>query len=219
MILSRNEDPRIQRTKQAFEVALLSLLKDVDFEKITVSALAKEANLNRATFYLHYEDKDDLLESYLTKSLDLLKKHATIPQEEFSFATNKPHPLFVRIFECLEKDYKFFRIMLARNAYSPILYSVIDIIESFIDSSNEKMIQHGVGFAVEMELSKIYYTNAFLGTMIWWLRNEMPYSPKHMALQLTKLSTIGPYKENPFIKKITEETGTVIDQKGRPSAG
>src|SRR5690625_5802683 len=32
--------------------------------------------------------------------------------------------------------------------------------------------QHGVGFAVEMELSKIYYTNAFLGTMIWWLRKD-----------------------------------------------
>lgn len=201
IILLKNEDPRIQRTKQAFEEALLSLLKDVDFEKVTVSSLAKEANLNRATFYLHYEDKDDLLENYLTKSLDLLKQHAIIPPEEFGFATNKPHPLFVRIFECLEKDYKFFRIMLTRNADSLILYSVIDIIESFIDSSNEKMIQHGVSFAVEIELSKTYFTNAFLGTMIWWLQNEMPYSPKHIAFQLTKLATIGPYKVNPFFYK------------------
>lgn len=196
--LLKNEDPRIQRTRQAFEDALLSLLKKVDFNKITVSALAKEANLNRATFYLHYEDKDDLLESYLSKSLDRLKEHAIIPHDEFRFSTTEPHPLFVRIFKCLEKDYRFFKIMLARKTESPILYSVIHIIESFIESSNEQMQAHGIHFDVEQPLSKTYFTYAYLGTIIWWLENDMPYSPKHMAEQLTKLSTVGPYERNPF---------------------
>lgn len=204
--MSKNEDPRVPRTKKAFEEALLSLLKEVEFEKITVSSLAKKAKLNRATFYLHYTDKDDLLESYLTRSIEELKQNAVITQAEFSFDVSEPHPLFVRVFEYLEKNYKFFRIMLARDEDSPILYSVIDIIESFVDSSNEKMIQHGVKFDVEIKLSKAYFTNAFLGSMIWWLKNEMPYSPSHMAHQLTKLSTIGPYNENPFIKFIEEKS-------------
>lgn len=208
MILLKNEDPRVQRTKRAFEEALLSLLNEEEFDKITVSALAEAANLNRATFYLHYTDKEDLLESYLTKSIEELKRNAIIPQAEFSFDASKPHPLFVRVFEYLENNYKFFKIMLARDEDSPILYSVIDIIESFVDSSNEKMIQRGVGFEVEINLSKTFFTHAFLGSMIWWLKNDMPYSPKHMALQLTKLSTVGPYKENPFIKFMEQKNHT-----------
>lgn len=193
-----NKDPRILRTRRAFEEALLKLMEDSDFEKITVSALAKEAKLNRATFYLHYEDKEDLLDSYLTRELKKFKQKAVIEKEEFSFDISKPHPLYVRVFEYLEEKHTFFKTMLAHDANSPIIYSVIDIIESFVQENEKKMAQNGINFTVEIELSKTYFTHAFLGTIIWWLKNDMPYSPRHMAKQLTIISTIGPYEDNPF---------------------
>lgn len=196
--LSTNEDPRIQRSKKSFERALLNLLKEVEFEKITVSAIAEEAQLNRATFYLHYEDKEDLLESYLTRALDEFKENAVIEHQEFSFDNSKPHPLYIRIFEHLQENYHFFKVMLNYNANTPIMYSVIDIIKSFAKKNDEIMIQNGVTFEVEMELARIYFTHAFLGSIIWWLQNEMPYSPHHMAKQLTTMSTVGPFKQNPF---------------------
>ena len=41
--------------------ALISLLENKDFEYITVSEICKEAGVNRSTFYLHYENTNDLL--------------------------------------------------------------------------------------------------------------------------------------------------------------
>lgn len=56
-------DRRILRTRRAIEEAFERLIVDYDYDKITVSALAKEANINRKTFYLHYQSVDDVLDS------------------------------------------------------------------------------------------------------------------------------------------------------------
>ena len=53
-------DRRVLKTRQAIEEALASLILKTDYDKITVSALAKEANINRKTFYLHYDSVDDV---------------------------------------------------------------------------------------------------------------------------------------------------------------
>lgn len=50
--------------------ALLTLLEKKEFEYITVSEICKEAEVNRSTFYLHYETIGDLLEETTRYLLD-----------------------------------------------------------------------------------------------------------------------------------------------------
>ncbi len=49
-------DLRIQRTKSAIKDAFLEFRQKKPIEKITVTELTKAANINKATFYLHYSD-------------------------------------------------------------------------------------------------------------------------------------------------------------------
>lgn len=49
-------DLRIQRTKSAIKDSFLELRRKKPIEKITVTELTKAANINKATFYLHYSD-------------------------------------------------------------------------------------------------------------------------------------------------------------------
>lgn len=53
-------DRRIVRTKKAIDAALDKLLAEKDISKITVSAIAREADIDRKTFYLHYSSIDEL---------------------------------------------------------------------------------------------------------------------------------------------------------------
>lgn len=62
-------DRRISKTKQAIADAFEKLIVETDFDKITVSAIAREANINRKTFYLHYSSVEALLDS-------MAKEHA-----------------------------------------------------------------------------------------------------------------------------------------------
>lgn len=55
-------DPRVRRTRKMLQDALASLLKEKDFESISIGDIAERSTINRATFYDHYPDKRALLE-------------------------------------------------------------------------------------------------------------------------------------------------------------
>jgi AcrR family transcriptional regulator len=56
-------DPRILRSRRMLMDSLEKLLKTKEFEDISVQEIADDATLNRATFYLHYPDKNALLQA------------------------------------------------------------------------------------------------------------------------------------------------------------
>lgn len=60
---TENTDPRILRSRQMLMEALLRLLTRKEFDNISIQEIADEATLNRATFYLHYPDKNALLQA------------------------------------------------------------------------------------------------------------------------------------------------------------
>jgi AcrR family transcriptional regulator len=58
----RTTDPRILRTRKLLQQALVELMKEKEFDAISVQDIAEAATINRATFYDHYPDKFALLE-------------------------------------------------------------------------------------------------------------------------------------------------------------
>lgn len=78
-----NENP--SETKLLMAEALKRLIKDRPFAKITVQDIVTECNINRNTFYYHFESNIDLL--YFTYQMEVekvvvayKKANATIPQ-------------------------------------------------------------------------------------------------------------------------------------------
>ncbi|PUA36497.1 TetR family transcriptional regulator [Paenibacillus elgii] len=69
MTIKKNEtDPRVIRTRRLLQDAFTSLIQEKDFESITVRDITERATVNRATFYAHFADKFEILESRLTES-------------------------------------------------------------------------------------------------------------------------------------------------------
>lgn len=62
-------DLRVQKTLKAIENALIELLEEKDYLKITVQELIDRAMINRKTFYAYYSGKDDLVGQIIHKFL------------------------------------------------------------------------------------------------------------------------------------------------------
>ena len=60
---AENTDPRVLRSRQMLMESLVRLLTRKEFDDISIQEIADEATLNRATFYLHYPDKNALLQA------------------------------------------------------------------------------------------------------------------------------------------------------------
>lgn len=57
----KKEDRRVRYTKQIIKETLLEIMKEKPVSRITVSEICKKADINRGTFYLHYNDPADVL--------------------------------------------------------------------------------------------------------------------------------------------------------------
>jgi len=96
---ARENDRRVQRTQQLLRAALLSLIEEKGFEALTLQEIIDRANVGRATFYAHFDRKEDLLVSGLDGlRLALSSRHrhtpAVAPRIESSHsATRSSHTL------------------------------------------------------------------------------------------------------------------------------
>lgn len=73
-------DPRARRTRRLLIDAFGALLLERSYGRITVGDITARATVNRATFYLHFRDKDELLEYALRNmTQDALEQSAPVP--------------------------------------------------------------------------------------------------------------------------------------------
>ena len=84
-MIENSSDKNPSETKLLMAEALKKLIKDRPFAKITVQDIVNECNINRNTFYYHFESNIDLLyftyEREVSKVGEAYKKaNATIPQ-------------------------------------------------------------------------------------------------------------------------------------------
>ncbi|MBV7273182.1 TetR/AcrR family transcriptional regulator [Clostridiaceae bacterium UIB06] len=63
---SQKNDSQVTKTHNLIQEAFLSLANEKSFEDITVKDISKRASVNRSTFYAHFEDKYNLLDSFIT---------------------------------------------------------------------------------------------------------------------------------------------------------
>src|SRR5215203_3975132 len=76
--MSLKVDPRIKRTRHLLQQAINELLREKEFHNITVQDITNRAEVNRATFYAHFEDKFALLNySVREEFLEALAKRSS----------------------------------------------------------------------------------------------------------------------------------------------
>ncbi len=66
------EDRRVQRTRQYLRAALVRLMKKKPISEITVTELTREADLDRRTFYLHYDNLFEIVDEIEQEARDLV---------------------------------------------------------------------------------------------------------------------------------------------------
>lgn len=67
-------------TASLMDEALLSLIEKKDYEYITVKEICQKAGVNRSTFYLHYENIDDLLKETIENGMKKLMSKYALPK-------------------------------------------------------------------------------------------------------------------------------------------
>ena len=92
--MAKKQDRRVARTQQLIRQALLALIREKGFEPLTVQEIIDRANVGRATFYAHFDSKEDLLisgfeefrASLRARQRDALSRGRTVEERLLGFS-------------------------------------------------------------------------------------------------------------------------------------
>ncbi|WP_028776931.1 TetR/AcrR family transcriptional regulator [Shimazuella kribbensis] len=199
--MSKKMDPRVVRTRQMLRDALVELMHERGYENTTVQDITNRATLNRATFYLHYRDKFDLLYQSSEETLHDLTKSINLSfdeKEEFDFLSDEPHEIFIHLFEQISQNSRLYKVFLTEKNMPHFTSCVMDVLVDFISKGMNSVQPDDQMLTVPREIAVRYFAAAFLGVIVWWLEKDMPYTPKYMATQLMRIAIKGPYVDKSF---------------------
>ncbi|QRG67027.1 TetR/AcrR family transcriptional regulator [Brevibacillus choshinensis] len=196
-------DPRVVRTRLLLRDALVELIHEHGYEPITVQDITKRATLNRATFYLHYRDKLDLLyqsSDEIIQELVASMNLAFAEKDTFDWQSDQPHENFVHLFEHISQNGKLYKVFLTEKNMPHFTSRLMEVLINFIATGINNVQPDDDRLTVPREFAVRYFAAAFLGVIVWWLENDMPYTSRYMATQLMRVAIKGPYLDNPFLK-------------------
>lgn len=193
-------DRRIQRTRQALQSALLELTKEKAFDDISVEEITERANVGRATFYLHYTDKEDLLLQHFSEMADdMVQLVSQIPFSDWlpkseslkgSFNDDEPLLPLVMVFQHIYDYSDFYKVLLKSENSSRIVERIRMISSENIVKFAQTKIQNDpipVLFEVPIEFFASFFSGALLSSLIWWLEEDMKHSPEDVARMFRRL--------------------------------
>lgn len=106
----------------------------------------------------------------------------------------------MHLFEQISLNSKLYKVFLTEKDIPYFASGLKDIIIDFISNGINFTQPDDKKLSVPREMAVRYFAAAFLEVIVWWLENDMHYSPKFMATQLMRITMMGPYVDNPFGK-------------------
>jgi AcrR family transcriptional regulator len=183
--------------------ALSELIEQKGYDNIAITDITTKADINRGTFYLHYVDKYDLLEKIENEVIQELKdsidRTNNIDVVSIDFVNNiysvdEPMPFMIRVFEYIKENSAFMKAILGPKGDPKFSAKIKELIETSL--FEDKLIKtfKKENMLVPQEYFISYVLSAHLGVIQQWLQSGMEKSPEDMALILSKMFLLGPFK-------------------------
>ena len=168
-------DRRVRKSKEAIRTALVKLLKHKNIEDITVTEIAKEADVNRKTFYNNYENIYQVIEEIendiVISFTDLLSK---INLDEM---LKQPLKIFEMLTNIIQKDFEFYSNLVQAQRLGGFNL-VLKITETLKESVKANLPKELFKDKFTMEFSIDYMITGMMEGYTEWLQN-----PKEISLE------------------------------------
>ena len=152
-------------TKECIQVALLQLLTETPYDKVTITSIIERAGVSRAGFYRNYSSKEKILEeiaSSLSLSLDTLLTNKLYQEN--------PKLWLINLFSQIKANANYFRVLIEANVPQKFFIKIGNFLEGTTEAVSTA--EHYLFIAIAASVKEI---------CIDWFQNGMKESPEEMA--------------------------------------
>jgi len=181
--MTKPMDRRVRRTRRRLRDALIQLIMEKGYDNVTIQNITDAADLSRATFYLHYTDKDELLASSLEEMfdelLDSVKDIMLRRKLELTEGDAPSLPAFKHVAEYAD----LYKSLMGDKGVSSVINRVLDYIARVGEEQYRLMVtdEEEKNLPVPIDIMARHMAGALFSMVSHWLEQDMPYTPEEMA--------------------------------------
>ncbi|MBZ0290409.1 MAG: TetR family transcriptional regulator C-terminal domain-containing protein [Anaerolineae bacterium] len=189
VVEAKKLDPRARRTIKVLRAAMVELLNEKEFSKISVQDITDRAEVNRATFYDHYVDKYALLNDLVREDF-LARLEGKLPDAPLLTMDN------LRILTLVMCDYLGkFTGHCAPSTRSDEQFIMLQQVQisaksMILEWANRSLLDGGRS-PVAAETVATVSSFAIFGAILEWTRSGRKSSPQQLTDQVVRLLTTG----------------------------
>lgn len=173
------------RSRKWIRQAFMELLREKEFEKITVTDIVNRADINRSTFYAHYPDVRGLVEEIMNEVVE--KSVCVVADVNFEDVFENPRPLLRNLTDIGEENMELYRLLLntefSLRQVEVIKGVFLDRAASTIDIPEK--IRKSSAFQIQMN----FFIGGILNTYQQWLQGNPDCTTDEIVEQIANLIT------------------------------
>lgn len=186
--MSINEnDSRVRRTKKLIRQGLVELSQTKSINKITVKELTDRIEINRGTFYLHYKDVYDLVESIENELYDSF--NAVISSFTSKQVIKQPQEVCELLCNHIHEQVDAYSMLLGKHGDAEFAYKIGELF-------NERVLDIFKSIFPNMDKAKYdfayhYCKFGLIGLLTCWFTEHPDWSPRQVAEMWFNLTVLG----------------------------
>ncbi|GGG14509.1 TetR family transcriptional regulator [Lysinibacillus alkalisoli] len=175
--------------------AFKKLLKDQHYDKITVLDITNQAQINRATFYLYFKDKQELYTIFYQRYMKQIEhilsalKSPTYINKKIELYTTTPLPPITAMLSYLRKEKNVTKTLFGDTGHIKVLRDLSDLFERYyLFLYNKDRPVRFIKKGKTIENDTRYILIALVGMVVRWIEDDMKRPVDEVAIDFVKFS-------------------------------
>lgn len=180
-------DRRVVRTREALQKAFLDVLAEKkDYAAITISDITRKSNIRRATFYDHYANKEELLQTMIQRSCAEIIDHLTIASSPNEFSLKEAEKALASLLSALS-NMPIVHFLNREWGVPHVIPDMFKALESFY-------LHQQTDIHAEKKLYAHYVSAMIIGLLLYRLDEGKAHPPEVLAREFLQFLDVKKYK-------------------------
>jgi len=168
-------DLRVKRTRKSLQQALIKLVIEKGYDRVSIRDLTKEAEVGYKTFFRHHDSKESLLQATLNTLIQEFQEVTPPPTDSFEWKTN------------------LYGVLLFAETQKPLMLALLNspmaeqLLEPLIEMTQRNSQSFIHNYDVPEKLTHYYIASSMMTLVKWWLEKGTNISLEEMIEHIDQL--------------------------------
>lgn len=189
-------DRRKRKTRKAIFDACITLVQEKEFQNVTINEIVEHADINRGTFYLHFVDKYDMMNSFENEMIEKIEDVVltNLPEEQSDqlFIQSRQDTI-VEILKCLEENKELLKLLL-KSSHNASFQTKLREKMKFVITEKVFPKLENLELEIPTDLFIIIFTSTALSIAEYAYQSENPIDADKLSKFFISIMLHGPAK-------------------------